>query len=84
MQRDAAGEPHLIFDDVEYLGSTFQEKASWDERPSDALHACTPGRLEKMNKYTREVVVKGHVSRLQLVELLMSMQRLEHLKFVTS
>ena len=37
-----------------------------------------------MKKYTREVVVKGHVSRRQLGELLMSIQQLEHLKAVAS
>ena len=37
-----------------------------------------------MKNYTREVVVKGHVDQIQLSELLLSLQHLEHMKFVIS
>ena len=79
MYRNLAGEPRIADWDT-----TSQENVCSEDRLSDALHSSTPGRLEKMKKYTRGVVVKGRVSSVQLIELLMSMQHMQHLKSVVS
>ena len=81
---NAAGELCIVIEDEDTLEKASQNKVSLEMIPSDALYSSTPGRLEIIKKYTREVVVKGHISRLQVVELLTSMQQLEHLKFVAS
>jgi len=50
----------------------------------DILSSSACNRLDKVKRYTREIVVRGHADWNVLEEVLMTMQHLGHLKSVAN